>query len=61
MLRGLKGIYDHAVNDCQLNITFHEGNVFRISILRRVMGPPTHGRWICNANSKRTLNRDMTQ
>ena len=61
MLRGLKGIYDLAVHDCQLNITFHEGNVFRFSILRRVMGPLNHGRSICNANSKRNLNLDMTQ
>ncbi len=61
MLRGLKGIYVHAVQDCQLNIPFQEGNVFRFSILRRVIGPLTHGRWICNANSKRTLNLDMTQ
>jgi hypothetical protein len=61
MLRGLKDIYDLAVHDCQLNITILLGNVFRHPILGRVMGPHTHGRWICNANSKQTLNRDMTQ
>ena len=61
MLRGLKDIYDLAVHDCQLNITILLGNVFRHPILGRVMGPHTHVRWICNANSKQTLNRDMTQ
>ena len=61
MLRGLKGIYDPAVHDCEINITFLLGNVFRLPILGRVMGPHIHGRWICNANSKRTLNLDMTQ